>query len=139
MSPRHHHDPKVDQLSDLDLFRHCTRSELEGIAEICTEVQLGQGRVVVRQGEFEYEFFVIVEGDASVDVDGEQIAKLGRGTFFGEQALISHGARNATVTAMTPLRALVFNRAEFNTMMRNAPHAASDMMEEISRRVNETS
>ena len=127
---------KIEMLHDLSVFSHCPREELERIAAICTEVRVGAGDVVCRQGSLRAEFFVIVVGDAAVDVDGARVATLGRGSFFGEQALLEHSARNATVSATTPLTLLVFNRAEFNTMLSDAPHAASDMLREISHRVN---
>ena len=122
------HDEKVDRLHQLDVFRHCTRDELARIAAICTDIELVAGSVLCRQGELGAEFFVIVLGDAAVDVAGTRVATLGRGSFFGEHALLEHSPRNATVTAITPLRVLVFNRAEFNTMLLDAPHAVSDML-----------
>ena len=105
---------------------------------ISTEVHLAAGHVMCRQGGFEAEFFVIVDGDAGVDVDRTRVATLGRGSFFGEHALLEHSAANASVTAITPMTVLVLNRGEFETMLLDAPHTASMMLREISHRVNPT-
>jgi CRP-like cAMP-binding protein len=129
-------DQRVEMLHGLDVFEQCTRDELERIAQISTELRIDAGRVLCRQGEFDAEFFVIVDGEAGVHVDGRQATTLGRGSFFGEHALLDHSPRNATVTAITPMSVLVLNRAEFETMLHDAPHAASEMLREISHRVN---
>jgi CRP-like cAMP-binding protein len=131
-------DRQLETLRDLDIFRSCTHDELERIATISTELRVDAGRVLCRQGEFNAEFFVIVDGEAEVDVDGTRVNTLGRGGFFGEHALLDHSARNATVTALTPMALLVFNRAEFDTLLIDAPHAASEMLREISHRVTPT-
>ena len=49
-------------------------------------------------------FFIVSEGEASVSVDGSEVATIGPGDHFGELALISEGERTATVTATTRLR-----------------------------------
>ncbi len=52
-------------------------------------------------------FFLIAEGEAEVSVDGDPVARLGKGDYFGELGLIGNRARMATVTALTPLTCLV--------------------------------
>ena len=58
------------------------------------------------------DFFLIVEGEVEVAVDGTLIATLAAGDFFGELGALDWGAgygypRMATVTARTPLRVVV--------------------------------
>ena len=48
--------------------------------------------------------FILVDGEASVSVDGSEVARIGPGDHFGELALITDEARTATVTAATNLR-----------------------------------
>ena len=68
------------------------------------------GTDIIRQGEplsrGKDKFYVIVSGSARVLSDGEgerPLADLGPGEFFGEIALLTGGARTATVQALSPL------------------------------------
>lgn len=135
MSLRHRqHDPKIDALGKIDIFSHCTPSELELLASASTALTLEAGTVLCRQGSLGHEFFVISEGEVSVEVDGRQVAVLGPGSFFGEHSLLAHSPRNATVSAFTEISVFVFGVGEFSTMLHDAPHAAADMLIEASRR-----
>ena len=60
--------------------------------------------MLVREGDFSYEFMAIEEGEAEVTRGGEHVADLGPGDFFGEMGLLEKTLRNATVTAKTPMR-----------------------------------
>ncbi len=137
MTIRHgHHDAKIDMLGSIEIFRHCSPDELSAIASACTGLDLPAGKVLCRQGSIGVEFFVIIEGEVAVDVDGSRVATLGRGSFVGEKALLEHSARNATVTAVTPLSVFVFNAGEFGVLFHGAPHAGADMLIEASHRSN---
>ena len=72
-------DSMVEMLHDLDVFGECTPAELERIAGISTELRVDPGRVLCRQGEFDAEFFVIVDGEAGVDVDDKRATTLDAG------------------------------------------------------------
>ena len=65
------------------------------------------GDVIVRQGELDTEFFIVIEGIASAyrtESDGRThlIASYGQNDFFGEMSAISHQPRSATVKADSP-------------------------------------
>ena len=76
-------------------------------------------------GEYAREFFVIREGTAGVMRDGERLATLGSGDFFGEIGLLESGWRTATVVAETPMKLLVMAPQEFKTLMHAFPTVAS--------------
>ena len=58
------------------------------------------GTQIVRQGHMSgVDFFVIVDGEVAVTVDGKEVARLGPGDHFGELALIGERERSSTVTA----------------------------------------
>ena len=67
------------------------------------------------------EFMVIIEGEATVVRGGEEINRLGAGDFFGEIALLEDRPRTATVTAETPIRALVITDRSFRTLLEHSP------------------
>ena len=76
-------------------------------------------------------FFIITEGEASVGVDGTQVARLGPGDFFGELALISDRVRAATVTVETPLRCFVMASWDFRSFAKDNPDVAWKLLEHL--------
>ena len=108
-------DAKTELISRAPLFSECSKGELQEIAGIADEIDIGDGRELTTEGSPGREFFVIIEGTASVAQDGEHINDLGPGDFFGEVALVKDTPRTATVTATSPVRALVVTGAELQT------------------------
>ena len=77
---------------------------------------------------------MVVEGDASAAVDGDEVGTIGPGGFFGEMALIDGGERVATVTATSPLKLLVLSRHDFNEMLAIAmPEIAPKLLAVVGR------
>ena len=94
----------ASRLKSLPLFKDVPDEELAQIAGFAQEVNVDQGTQLVREGDFSYEFMAIEEGEAEVTRDGEHVADLGPGDFFGEMGLLEKTLRNATVTANTPMK-----------------------------------
>ena len=84
------------------------------------------GSAIVTQGDLGTDFFVILQGTVIVLRDGEPVAELGPGEFFGELAAIDPGpgyalARNATVRARTSVDVGVVDEAGFAELLRTRP------------------
>jgi CRP-like cAMP-binding protein len=118
----------VDQLAAFELFDRCSRRELATIAGLYTELGLAADRAVCKQGEFGRQFFVVRDGTFEVDRDGETIAVLKAGDWFGEIALTLRCARIATVTSSTPASLLVFSPREF-VSLRGACREVADAID----------
>jgi CRP-like cAMP-binding protein len=69
--------------------------------------KLGEGEVLVTQGDEGDELYLLLDGVLGVEVDGEQVAEMGPGTMLGERALLEGGLRTATLRALTPIRYVV--------------------------------
>ena len=94
------------------------------------------GAALTTQGDEGAEFFVIVTGDASAAVDGNEVGTIGPGGFFGEMALIDGGERVATVTATSPMQLLVLDRHDFNEMLELAmPQIAPKLLAVVGARM----
>jgi hypothetical protein len=63
--------------------------------------RLRPGDQLTRQGEFDTELFLLLDGVLRADVDGEPVAEVGPGAVVGERALFQNGRRTATLTATT--------------------------------------
>jgi CRP/FNR family transcriptional regulator, cyclic AMP receptor protein len=111
------------RLSSIPLFEEVGEEELAQIAPFATEVSVEEGRELVREGDFSYEFMAIEEGQAEVTRGGEHVADLGPGDFFGEMGLLERTLRNATVTAKTPVRLITLTGWDLKRVERAAPEA----------------
>jgi CRP/FNR family transcriptional regulator, cyclic AMP receptor protein len=111
------------RLKSIPLFEEVGDEELAQIAPFAREVSVEEGKVLVREGDFSYEFMAIEEGEAEVTRGGEHVADLGTGDFFGEMGLLERTLRNATVTAKTPMRLVTLTGWDLRRVERTAPQA----------------
>jgi cAMP-dependent protein kinase regulator len=113
----------VSRLKSIPLFEDVPEEELRQIAGFAQEVSVEAGRELVREGDFSYEFMTIEEGEAEVTRDGDHLADLGPGDFFGEMGLLEKTLRNATVTAKTPMKLVTLTGWDLKRMERHIPEA----------------
>jgi CRP-like cAMP-binding protein len=111
----------VDVLGRLSLFADFTRPELEAVAHAVDEEMFAEGQRVLRQGLSGSGFFVILEGNAAIHVNGEARWTLGPGDFFGETSLLTGGTPTADVVAKGLLRCAVVPGPEFEQFLLARP------------------
>jgi len=101
-------------LRSLELFADCTPTELAAIDAASTRLWIDAGRVLLREGDADQQFMVIVEGEVGVSRDpGSLVAVLSSGDFIGEMGMLTGERRSATVTTLSPVQVLVCNGGEF--------------------------
>ncbi len=120
-------------LRSIALFESLPAEARRAIAMHADEIDVPERTELARQGEFAYEFFVIEDGSVEVQAGGEPVAELGPGDFFGEQGLLEHVERNASVVATSDLRVIVMTGGAFRQMAREMP----DVGERIRAAVDE--
>jgi cAMP-dependent protein kinase regulator len=132
----------LEPLRGVSLFRGATDAELVEISKVTTELALDAGTTLATQGTAAREAFVILEGEAEVTVDGQHVATVGEGACVGEVALLDHGTRSATVTAVSPMRVLVLDPREFHSLLLSVPSitvkvasALAAMVRDMDRRL----
>jgi CRP/FNR family transcriptional regulator, cyclic AMP receptor protein len=123
-----------ERLKAIPLFAGLNRKERRALAPRADEVELEQGRVIVREGEWAYEFFAIEEGTAEVRRGEQLLAELGPGDFFGEMGLVGDTRRNANVIASSPLRVVVMTAQAFRQTSRELPEVAAKIRAAIEER-----
>ena len=88
----------------MKLFSGLSQRQLKQLARLAKEQHIRPGVVVLKEKTTgNVGCFILVDGEASVSVDGIEVARIGPGDHFGELALITDEARTATVTAVTSL------------------------------------
>lgn len=75
-------DPKTKALKEVPLFSHCSQKELEFVASRTEEVDAPAGHQLTVQGSPGDTFYVLLDGEADVKIDGEHRRTLKRGVLF---------------------------------------------------------
>lgn len=128
-------DEKLELLRRIPLFNACNPRQIERIGMLADEVNVPDGKVLMRQGETGHDMMIVVSGQVGVERDGQRINTLGPGDFFGELALVDGGPRTATVTAEAPARLLVVGHRDFHSLMDEFPAIAAQVMNALAHRV----
>ena len=125
----------VKHLEGIPLFADMDRRQRARVAQLADEIDVPAGRELATEGRLAYEFFVIVDGTAHVEVHGEPKGTLEQGDFFGEIGVLeSEHRRVATVTADTPMKLLVMTAHEFRGLMPDLPGVANKVRTAMAER-----
>jgi CRP-like cAMP-binding protein len=128
----------ADILASLTLFADLSRPELEAVAHTFDEEWFAEEQRIVRQGFAGSNFYVILDGEAAVRIDGEDRARLARGDFFGEVSVLLGEAPTADVVALRPLRCLVLSGSEVQEFLTSMPRVMFRMLQAEARRLRNT-
>jgi CRP/FNR family transcriptional regulator, cyclic AMP receptor protein len=122
------------RLKSISLFKDIPDDALREIATFADEVSVEEGVELVQEGDYSYEFMAIEEGRAEVTRDGQHLADLNPGDFFGEMGLIDKDRRNATVVARSPMRLITLTGWDLKRMEKNMPQAFEKIRATIEQR-----
>jgi putative ABC transport system ATP-binding protein len=104
-------------LRPIELFKTLTPRQLTDVTEKMSKRHYAAGETIVSKGDAGTEFFLISDGEVEIIRADREVARLGRGDFFGEVALISGEPRNATVVAQTAVDAYVLGKTDFEAAL----------------------
>ena len=124
------------ELETIPLFADLTIDQRASVASVCETLEVDEGTVLVRAGDFGHAVFAIRSGTADVVLDEVVINTLGPGDYFGEIAVMSGGRRSASVVATSRLALVtIFNR-EIWRLEREAPEVAAALRDTIATRID---
>jgi CRP/FNR family transcriptional regulator len=127
--------PTPDLLRNVRLFSDLDEKDLVNLADEFNERRFSAGDKIALEGEGGLMFFVVESGEASVEVQGAEVATLGPGAAFGEIALIDRRPRTATVTAISDLKAYGLPVFVFRPFVEARPQVAWKMLEAMADRL----
>jgi CRP-like cAMP-binding protein len=112
----------VAALQSQPAFATCGRRELQDLAEHAERSSVPAHWPLIHQQTPSDACYVILDGEASVTVGGEQVATIGPGAVVGETGIAGHKLRNASVTSITALDLLHIGAEQFTELTER--HAA---------------
>jgi CRP-like cAMP-binding protein len=128
-------DEIADTLAGFGLFGDLSGPQLQSIAHEFEEGWFGEGERILRQGLTGSGLFVILDGECSIRVDGEERARLGRGEYFGEVSILLGEPPVADVVALRPVRCLVLPGPKVEAFLVGQPRVMYRMLQSQARRL----
>ncbi|WP_119420782.1 cyclic nucleotide-binding domain-containing protein [Desertibaculum subflavum] len=133
---------EVDLLRRVPLFAKLEPSKLKLLAFTSERLTFQPGQALIRQGDMGDAAYVIMDGQADVQVETPQgpltVAHLKRNDFVGEMAILCDVPRTATVIATEQLVTLRIAKELFFRLVTEFPQMAVEIMRVLAQRVEKT-
>jgi CRP-like cAMP-binding protein len=129
----------ADTLSGLSLFADLSRPQVEQVVHKMSEESYPQGQRILRQGFTGSGFYVILDGEVAIRIDGEERARLGKGDFFGEMSVLLGEPPVADVIALRQLHVLHLGGPDLEGFLREHPSVMFRMLKTIALRLRNAS
>lgn len=128
----------IDFIHHVPFFRNFTKSQVAEIASTGEILKFAKGQTIVREGEIDDNFFIIMSGNAKITKGEKELAIIGAGECFGEMAFIACQARVATVSAQTDcmlmrISATLFDRSPPPMQLRFFKNFATILVQRYSK------
>jgi CRP-like cAMP-binding protein len=125
----------ADTIAGFALFSDLSEPQLERVVHTFEERMFSGGERILRQGLTGSGFFIILDGEVEIVIDGEARATLGRGEFFGEVSILLGQPPVADVVATRPLRCLVLGGPDVERFLVDHPRVMFRMLQAQARRL----
>jgi CRP/FNR family transcriptional regulator, cyclic AMP receptor protein len=135
-------DEKLGYLSDIELFRDLSDRDMSELERVTTMTNVPRGRVFYRPEEVGEVLFLLKDGRVQlyrISPEGKKlvIATLGRGTLFGEMALLGQQMHNTFAEALDDCLIYVMSRADLERLILNKPTVGLHVLEITGRRLRD--
>ena len=95
-----------DLLRNLTFFHEFSHAEIWEVLRASDWHEYRDGEDIVREGEMDDRFYIIVSGEASVEANGNKLGTLENGDCFGETSYVRGAKRTASICARGPVTIL---------------------------------
>ncbi|DBA85047.1 TPA: cGMP-dependent protein kinase [Trebouxia sp. C0005] len=107
---------RFEALRKVPILFSLSNSQLFDLAQCMKYHTLQAGQIVFKKGEPGDVFYVVEEGNFTIyDDDENELARVGKGSCFGELALLRQDVRAANVRALSDSLVLTCHRDDFQT------------------------
>src|SRR3990172_1748649 len=112
-------------LTAAELFSQIASEDLVPVALVAQEVHFNAGETLIRQGDPGDCLYIIVDGEAGIDIRGAgRVATRRAKNSIGEMGIISRNPRTADCVALTDLTTLRINQDDFWDLLAEKPPLA---------------
>ena len=130
-------------LKAVPLFKDLSEEEIDGLAQLMSEVTLKRGDTLFHEGDDGDRFYIVTEGKVKLSHtsdDGREnlLAVLGPGEVIGELSLFDLGKRSSTVVAIAPTRLLALAHTDMRRYLVEHTGLALSMLRELAVRLRHT-
>jgi serine/threonine protein kinase len=107
---------RVGMLRGLNFFRDFSHNEIRDLIKAAEWREYSEGQDIVRQGDMDDRFYIIVSGEVAVESNGEQVGRLAAGDCFGESSVVPNARRQATIRSGGPVTVLQVSSTMLETL-----------------------
>lgn len=126
---------KVTALAGVPLFAGISAESMERLAAVTGEQDFATGQFIVRQGQVGSGLYVVLSGSVRVMRGSDELARLGKGDFFGELSVIDQQPRNASVEAVEPTEVLALASWDLLALLESDAQLSLNMIKGLVERV----
>jgi serine/threonine protein kinase len=114
---------KFETVQNLGFFQGFTDADIWELVRACDWHNYPKGTSIIKEGEEDHSFYIVLSGLVSVEKNGQKIESLQEGDCFGEMGYLTKAKRSASVIATTDVALIQVNastldRAEEGTQLR---------------------
>jgi len=128
----------LDLLDSVPVFESLNTKELKKISKILHQRSWQAGELILEEGRPGIGMHIILKGSVEIreitdDHDTIQLAQLGAGDFFGEQALLDDSPRTATITAVETCITFGFFRPDMLEIVESDPRLGLKILTHLAK------
>lgn len=125
-------------LQSMPPFQNMNRKHLKALMQHIHNREYTENEYIFYQGDPGIGLYIIIKGEVvvkqgEIDPQDENLAKLGRGDFFGELALLDNSPRSASAIATNPSNIAVIFKPDLDEYIDKYPKQGVDIMRGISQ------
>ncbi len=126
-------------LKQVPFFRSLGRDSIDFITERLKFKQFKTNTTICKTGDPGDKMWIILSGKVAVTAaNGEVLAHIAQGSYFGEMALLTGEPRSATVNAAEDSETFVLEKEDFDVILEKYPSISIAMSKIMSQRLRET-
>jgi len=130
-------NPKVDRMRTVKFFADASDKAMETLSRAADEVSVDAGKVLITEGLFHQEAYVIESGEAEVLVGDDIVATIGEGEMVGEVSFFCRGTATATVRAKTQMNIIAIPYNRIDAVLEENPKMLRAIAEELAGRLRD--
>ncbi len=128
----------VRRLREVPIFAEMGNETLLAIVGDSANLRWPADRAVFVTGDDPEALYVVLRGEVAIVAEdgggGSEVARFGRGDYFGERSLLAGDAHSMTARTTEDTELMVIPRATFDTLLEDDPELMDDVRERLERR-----